>query len=140
MPAKRVQHPHGQSGYADRILEQMLKLRAAHALPLRQLESPAGLSRWTFRADGWPVQIDLDDTVRELRVYTGRQVIATARVDADVISALLGRRPIDAGGAVSADDCIAALRGIVADWRRRNARVHMSSPRVARHPDGWNRA
>ena len=83
------------------------------------LETPQGVSRWTFRAGGWPIQIDLDETVLEMRVYMGRQVVATGRVAAAVMSALLGRTPIDTGGAVQADDCIAALREIIGDWRTR---------------------
>ena len=79
------------------------------------LETPQGVSRWTFRAGGWPIQIDLDETVLEMRVYMGRQVVATGRVAAAVMSALLGRTPIDTGGAVQADDCIAALREIIGD-------------------------
>jgi hypothetical protein len=139
VPTTRSRRP-GEARYSDRILEQLLKLRSVHALPLRELETPAGLHRFQFRAAGWPVQVDLDETVLEMRVYTGRQTIATGRVAPEVMSAVLGRTPIDAGGAVSADDCIAALREIVGDWRSRNARVHMEPPRVARHPDGWNNA
>lgn len=140
MPATSRQHRHGEARFSDRILEQILKLRSAHALPLHALDTPQGVHRWTFRAGGWPVQIDLDETVFEMRVYSGRQVIATGRVSPEAMTALLGRRPIDPGGAVSVDDCLAALREIIADWRRRNARVFMEPPRVARHPDGWNNA
>jgi len=140
LPTTTRQHRHGDARYNERILEQLLRLRAAHALPLRALEAPTGVSRWTFRAGGWPIQVDLDETVLEMRVYAGRQTISTGRVPPTVMSALLGRRPIDTGGAVAADDCVAALREIVADWRRRNARVFMEPPRTARHPDGWNNA
>jgi len=129
-----------ETRYADRILEQLVKLCAASAsTPFARLESPDGIWRFTFRAGGWPVQVDIDSTVLEVRVYHGRQVIAMGRVTAPVFAALTGAEPL-AKGSASADECIAALRAIVADWRRRNARVYMEPPRVARHPDGWNNA
>lgn len=140
MPATTRQQRHGETRFAERILEQLLRLRAAHALPLEPLTNPEGVHRWTFRAGGWPIQVDLDETVLEMRVYHDRQTVATGRVPANVMGALLGRSAIDAGGAVSPEDCMAALRAIVADWRRNNARVFMEPPRVARHPDGWNNA
>ena len=140
MPTTSSQHRQGDTRFSERIIEQLLRLRAAHAFPLRELESPEGLSRWKFRAGGWPIQIDLDETVLEMRVYNGRQTISTGRVSAQVMSALHGRTPIDAGGAVSPEDCLTALRAIIADWRSKNARVFMAPPRVARHPDGWNNA
>ncbi len=125
--------------YTPRILEQLLKLRAAGALPLRRLPEVEGLWRWGFRAGGMRVEIDLDSTVLELRAYAGRHVIAVGRVRAPVFAALTsGAEGVRDSRA--ADESLAALRAIVGEWRTRNARLFMEPPRVARHPDGWNNA
>ncbi len=131
--------------YSDRILEQLLRLRAADALPLRSGDAaqlPERIWRFEFRAGGWPVHIDLDDTVLEVRVHHGRESIAKGRVPEGLMRVLLGSRPAPTGLAAgaSAEESMAALRAIVGDWRRGNARVFIDSPSVARHQDGWNNA
>jgi len=128
--------------FSKRILEQVLRLRAADALDMQPLTDPQGLFTWTFRASGWPIEVHLDETVLEMRVYHGRHTISTGRVPPRLFPALVGAAPLPAGSGdgISADECLAELRAIVADWRRKNPRVFMEPPRTARHPDGWNNA
>ncbi len=140
MPTTTSRARNAETRYSERILEQVLRLRAADALPMHEVPGAEGMHRWTFRAAGRRIQVDIDETVLGLRVYDGRQTISTGRVSAHAMAALLGRAPIETGGAVAAADCLAALREIVAAWREKNARVFMEPPRVARHPDGHNNA
>ncbi len=127
------------ASYRERILEQLINLRAADALPLAESDGPGGIYTWGFRAAGWPIELLLDMTVLEIRVYHGRHTIATGRVNAPLMAILVGRLPVPAQLAgASEDEALAALRAIVAHWRERNPRVFMEPPRTARHPDGWN--
>ena len=128
--------------YSTRILEQILKLRAAGVLDMQQKPDTKGLFTWTFRAGGWPVEVHLDEIVLEMRVYHGRHTISTGRVPPRLFPVLVGQQEVaeGAGSGVSADESIAALRAIVADWKRKNPRIFMEPPRTARHQDGWNNA
>jgi len=128
--------------FSTRILEQVLRLRAAGALDMKAIGDPQGLYTWAFRAGGWPVEVHLDETVLEMRVYHGRHTISTGRVPPRLFPALVGTAELPAGSAdgVSAEKSMAQLRTIVGDWRRKNPRVFMEPPRTARHPDGWNNA
>ena len=132
---------HSATDYSTRILEQVLKLRAAGALDMQPKRGPKGMYSWTFRAGGWPVEVHLDEIVLEMRVYHGRHTISTGRVPPRLFPVLIGEAEVPGGGGgVSADESLAALRAIVADWKRKNPRVFMEPPRTARHQDGWNNA
>jgi hypothetical protein len=127
--------------YAVRVLEELLKLRAAGALPLVESAPGRGIWRFGFRAAGQPVSIDLDTTVLCVRCYHARDEVAMSPVPESVMDALLGKRPVPAGvPKVAPADAIAALRKVVADWREGNARVYMRPPATAGHPDNWNGA
>jgi hypothetical protein len=132
---------HSANDFSTRILEQVLKLRAADAFDLQAKPEAKGLYTWSFRSGGWPVEVHLDEIVLEMRVYHGRHTISTGRVPPRLFPVLTGEAPVPGGGAgVSADESLAALRAIVGDWKRKNPRVFMEPPRTARHPDGWNNA
>jgi hypothetical protein len=133
---------HTVTNFSTRILEQVLKLRAADALDMQAKADVKGLYTWCFRAGGWPIEVHLDETVVEMRVYHGRHTISTGRVPPRLFPALIGTAelPAGSGNGVSADESLSALRAIVADWKRKNPRVFMEPPRTARHPDGWNNA
>src|SRR5262245_13152479 len=127
--------------YAVRILEQLLSLRAAGALPLVESAPGRGIWRYGFRAAGQPVSIDLDTTVLCLRVYHARDEVAMGPVPEAVMDALLGRKPVPDGVPKAAPaDTLAELRKIVADWREGNPRIYMTPPETVGHPDNWNRA
>jgi len=128
--------------FSERLLEPLLRLRATGALEPREDAAARGAYRWSFRAAGRPVQVDLDTTVLELRAYEGRETLATGRVPERVMRVLVGQEdaPPATDDGVTAGEALDALRAIVRDWRRRNARVDMEPPRTARHPDGWNNA
>lgn len=127
--------------YAVRILEQLLGLRAANALPLVESAPGRGIWRWGFRAAGQPVSIDLDTTVLCLRVYHARDEVAMSPVPPALMDVLVGKKPVppDVKRASEAE-CVAELRRTVADWRRDNPRVYMRPPETVGHPDNWNRA
>lgn len=131
--------PHDE--FARRILEQLLRLRAAGALPLAETAPGRGVWRWSFRAAGQPVDIDLDTTVLCLRCYHWRDEVAMGPIAPETMEVLLGRRPVpaDTGKATEAE-CVAELRRIVADWRAGNPRIYMQPPATAGHPDNWNGA
>jgi hypothetical protein len=127
--------------YARRILEQLLRLRAANALPLVETAPGRGIWRYVFRAAGQPVEIDLDLTVLSLRCYHARDEVAMSPVPPATMEALLGRRPVPADVAKSTEaECVAELRKTVADWREGNPRIYMKPPDTAGHPDNWNHA
>ncbi len=142
MPATPKTDEHSVTDFSTRILEQLLKLRAAGALDMKAMSEPKGLYTWSFRAAGWLVEVHLDETVVEMRVYHGRHTISTGRVPPRLFPVLVGATELPAGSSngVSTDESMAALRAIVGDWRRKNPRVFMEPPRTARHQDGWNNA
>lgn len=123
------------------IAAQLLLLRAAGALDLRETGPRSGVWAWRFRAGGWPVDVVLDDNVLEMRVYHGRDEVAMSRIPAPAMNALLGREPARVEGQPPrADDVIAELRRLVAGWKAGNARIFTVPPQVVGHPDNWNRA
>lgn len=127
--------------FARRILETLLRLRAANALPLVETAPGRGIWRWGFRAAGQPVSVDLDLTVLCLRVYHARDEVAMSPVDVATMETLLGRRPVPAGVAKATEaESIVEMRRIVADWREGNPRIYMQPPATAGHPDNWNAA
>ena len=127
--------------YAVRILEQLLRLRAAGALPLVEAAPGRAIWRYGFRAGGQPVSIDLDTTVLCLRVYHWRDEVAMGPVPEAVMDALLGKKPVPADVPKAAPaDTLAELRKVVADWREGNPRIYMQPPETVGHPDNWNRA
>ncbi len=128
------------AGYAERILEQLLRLRALDAVKFEESGDPEGLHRHRFRSGGWQCEIDVDMTVLELRAYQGNDVVATARIPENIANMLIGKKPVprEVATGASASEACAALRAVIGDWRSKNARVRISSPNVARHPDGWN--
>jgi hypothetical protein len=131
--------PH--DAFARRILEQLVRLRAAGALPLAETAPGRGVWRWGFRAAGQPVSVDLDTTVLCLRVYHARDEVAMGPVDPATMDVLLGRAPVPADVAKATEaECVAALRKVVADWREGNPRIYMRPPATAGHPDNWNGA
>jgi hypothetical protein len=126
---------------AVRILEQLLRLRAAGALPLVESAPGRGVWRYGFRAAGQPVSIDLDTTVLCVRCYHDRDEVAMGTVTPSMMDTLLGKRPVPADVAKSSEaECLAELRKIVAEWRDGNPRVYMRPPETVGHPDNWNRA
>lgn len=129
-PAETIQ-------YDAQIQECLLALKEAGALPLVQSSPDSGVYRFRMRAGGWPIDVDLDDTVLEIRAYHGNDTIATGRVR-DVVMAGLLENPTE--GRTPTRDELAPLRAVVSDWKQRNARIFMNSPDVARHSDGWNNA
>ena len=120
-----------------RIQECLLALKEAGALPLRQSAPDSGVFRFRLRAGGWPIDVDLDDTVLEVRAYHGNDTVATGRVREVVMNGLL-ENPGD--GRQPTREELAPLRAVVSDWKKSNARIFMNSPHVARHSDGWNNA
>ena len=72
--------------------------------------------------------------------YEGNvEVIATGHVPERVMRVLTdGHSPL--GSTADAAAAADGLRHIVTEWREKNPRLFMHSPRVARHPDNWNRA
>ena len=127
--------------YAVRILEQLLRLRAAGALPLVEAAPGRGIWRFGYRAGGQHVSLDLDTTVLCLRVYHARDEVAMSPVPEAVMDALLGKKPVPADVPKTApSDTIAELRKVVADWREGNPRIYMQPPETAGHPDNWNGA
>lgn len=125
----------------DRILHQLLALHQAGGLALAETGPRSGVFRFGFRAGGWPVTVDLDTTVLELRAYYAGtvEVVATGPVPERIMQRLTSPRSggVDGAKAKAAKD---ELRRIVAEWKNRNARIFMRPPAVARHPDGWNNA
>jgi hypothetical protein len=129
------------STYAARIVDQLLRLRAANALPLVESAPGRGVWRYGFRAAGQPVSIDLDTTVLCVRVYHHRDEVAMGVVTPSVMETLLGKRPVADDVPKSTEAaCVAELRKIVAEWRDGNARIYMRPPATVGHPDNWNRA
>ncbi len=126
---------------AAHIVEQLLPLRAAGALPLVESAPGRGVWRYAFRAAGQPVTIDLDATVLTLKCYHDRDEVAMSAVAPETMDVLLGKRPVPAGVAKATEaECVARLRKIVADWRAGNARIYMRPPATVGHPDNWNHA
>ena len=126
---------------SDSLLQQVLNLRAVGALGLKETRPGSGVFRYRTRAAGWPVNIDLDTTVLEIRAYFGDdvEVIATGPVPEQIMDALVDPAASVTGSPGSdAKKAREAIRAIVSEWRAGNPRVFMHSPRVARHPDGWN--
>jgi len=123
------------------FVEQLLRLRAVGAFAPQEDAKTRGIHRWRFRAGGWPVDVDLDTTVLELRVYHGRDEVAMGRVPERAMAMLLGREPVPADGArPDADAVVAELRRLVADWKSKNARIFIRPPVKVGHPDHGNRA
>jgi hypothetical protein len=127
--------------FARRILEQLVRLRAAGALPLVETAPGRGVWRWGFRAAGQPVSVDLDATVLCLRVYHARDEVAMSPVDVATMDVLLGKAPVPADVTKATEaECVAELRKVVADWREGNPRIYMQPPATVGHPDNWNDA
>ncbi len=127
--------------YVTRILDQLLRLRAAGALPLAESRPGSGVWRFGFRAGGRMVSVDLDATVLELRCYHDREEVAMGPVRAETMDVLIGRLPVPADAPRSGEaECLAELRRIVADWRELNPRIDIRPPVKVGHPDNWNHA
>lgn len=124
------------------ILEQLLLLRLAGAFSPTETTPGCGVWNWRFRSGGWPVDVVLDRTVMELRVYHGRDEVAMGRVTDRAMDLVLGREvlPRTAEPVPSAEETLAELRKIVARWKAGNARIFISPPHKVGHPDNWNRA
>jgi hypothetical protein len=132
-----------ENDYGNRILEQLLRLREAGALRLTEVAPGRNVHRYLFRAGGWPVSIDLDATVCELRAYHHRdEIVMGHRVGEQVLDILLGRKPYPASGGprVPEAECLAELARIVAHWKAGNPRIFMQPPVKVGHPDNWNGA
>ncbi|MCE9636577.1 MAG: hypothetical protein K8T90_12805 [Planctomycetes bacterium] len=131
-----------QNDYPRRILEQLLWLRAAKAFDPKETAPGRGVWRWQFRAAGWPVVIDLDTSVHEIRVYHDRDEVAMAPVTTKLMAILLGGDlPPDTGEKVpSPDASIQELRKIVEHWKAGNARIFIRPPMKVGHADHGNRA
>lgn len=120
-----------------RVQECLLELAGLGALPMVETDPDSDLFRMRFRCAGNTVEIDVDRTVLELRVYHERDVVTTGRMREEVLDAVLkassgARQPTRAE--------LAPLRQVIEDWKSHNARIYMRSPDVARHPDGRNNA
>ncbi|MCG3134007.1 MAG: hypothetical protein HMLKMBBP_01276 [Planctomycetes bacterium] len=124
----------------SRIVRGLLSLRAAGALELRETAPGRGIFRTGFRAAGWPVSMDVDASVLEIRVYHSRDEVAMSRVSGTVLDQILGRSPVPAGTPKDAAAAWSELRAVVADWKRDNPRLFIRPPEKAGHPDNWNRA
>ncbi len=130
--------PHAdEPDIAQEFLQHLIELWRAGGLRLGETARGSGVHRFSFRAGGWPIVVDLDTTVLEMRAYHQRDGIATRGVPARVMRALVTEDPKGDG---SVKDALDALRGTVRRWKQDNARLYVRSPDVARHPDGWNRA
>lgn len=126
--------------YGRRVLRGLLSLRAAGALDLKETAPGRGIWRTSFRAAGWPISIDVDASVLEVRVYHSRDEVTMGRVAGDTLDQLLGRAPVPAGTPKDAAAAWAELRAVVADWKRDNPRIFIRQPETVGHPDHHNRA
>lgn len=138
--AQKTENPVRTSDRHRHVVEQLLALRTAGALDFRETAPGRGIWKWSFRAGGWPVDVLLDESVLEVRVYHARDEVAMGRVEPAALAVLLGRAAPPAGERASADEAMAGLRAIVAEWKKGNARIFISPPRTQGHPDNWNRA
>ena len=124
--------------FALRLLDQLVRLRMAGALDLRETAPGRGVHRFVFRVGGQRVSIDLDSTVCEIRCYHHRDEIGMARVPEKTMDMLIGRTPAPQGAKPSQDEVVAEMRNVVTDWKRRNPRLFMQPPCKVGHPDNWN--
>ncbi len=126
----------------SRILWQLLCLRAVGAIEFAETARGSGVFRYGFRAGGWPVTIDLDTGVVEMRVYHARDEVAMVRVPEKALYQLLGRIPMPVGAQTTgtAESALAELRNAIAEWKRENPRIFILPPSKVGHPDNWNRA
>ena len=125
--------------YGPRTIDALLALRAAGEFAPRETAPRSGVWRWQFRAGGWPVTVDLDAGVLCLRMVHDREEIAMCRVPGRAMDSLLGTAP-PATTSATAADAMAALRAVVSDWKKDNARLRIVPPVKVGHPDHWNRA
>ncbi len=121
------------------LARDLLALKAAGGLTLTETGPRSGVHRYAFRVGGWPIVIDIDETVLELRAYFDRDALATGRLRPEAMDALLGHTDLPSTG-TSAKEARDSLRGTVRRWLDGNARLFVKSPAVARHADNWNNA
>jgi hypothetical protein len=127
--------------FAIRIIEQLLRLRAANALPLTEIAPGRGVWRYAFRVGGQPVTCDLDTIVLEIRVYHHRDEVAMSPLTSELMAMLLGRIPMNTELPAGTEaDIVRELRKVIVDWRDGNARIFMRPPVKVGHPDNWNHA
>ena len=124
------------------ILEQLLLLKLAGAFEPTETDPGCGVWNWRFRSGGWPVDVVLDRNVMELRVYHGRDEVTMGRAPDRVMNMLLGREALPPTGerVPPAQESIAALRKIIAQWKDGNARIFIQPPHKVGHPDHRNGA
>ena len=130
------------TGFGDRIVRALLRLRAAGALEAPEVPGVRGVFRYPFLSGGWPVTIDIDRNVLEVRGYHDRDEIVMHRVTVPVMEMLLGERPLAESieRLDDPDEPVRELRQVVADWKSGNPRLFMRPPVKVGHPDNWNRA
>jgi hypothetical protein len=126
--------------FPTRILLHLLALRENEALPLPEIAPGRGIFRYRFRAAGWPVTVDLDTSVLEMRVYHGRDEVAMTRVTERLMDELLGRAKPAKKSGLTAEQALAALRQDIRDWKAGNPRIFVRPPVKIGHPDNWNGA
>ena len=126
----------------SRILWQLLCLRAVGALEFTETSPGSDIFRYGFRAGGWPVTVDLDLSVIEMRVYHARDEVAMVRVPEKAMEQLLGRAPMPKGATTTGDaaTALAELRNAIRDWKKDNPRIFILPPEKVGHPDNWNHA
>lgn len=123
-----------------RIVDQLLALKGAGALDAVATSPGSSVWRWRFRAGGWPIDVVIDQSVLEVRVYHGRDEVAMGRIPEHVANALIAASGPGTPDHAAADAAIARLREVVAEWKSMNARIYIQPPVKVGHPDNWNDA
>lgn len=126
----------------SRILWNLLALRASSAIEFKETSRGSGIFRYGFRAGGWPVTVDLDTSVLEMRVYHARDEVAMVRMPERAMDQLLGTAamPKDTGVKNDPAAAMAGLRAAIKDWKTENPRIFIRPPVKVGHPDNWNHA
>jgi hypothetical protein len=132
----------GAKDIPSRILWSLLSLRASAAIEFKETSRGSGIFRYAFRAGGWPVTVDLDTSVVEMRVYHGRDEVAMVRMPERAMDQLLGTAAMPKDTAVQNDAAAAGalLRAAIKDWKSENPRIFIRPPVKVGHPDNWNHA
>ena len=115
---------------AETLRSLVARVHAAGRAPFVEEPAGSGVHHWSTRVGRWPLEVQVDRFVMEIRCYLSDELFCTGRIPEHEALALLDPAPGPGDAAAERD-----LAEFVDEAQKGDSRRFLTPPHADRHPD-----